>query len=96
MGNSLKQNAGQGTLTTDAATSNIATGPSVLDQIVIHANLVGTLKVYDDDDGTDSIFLDLPIGFPAGSYRVGRYCNVGIRRITSATDKVLFIFRDLS
>lgn len=92
---SISRLAGSGTLTTDAATSNIAVGASVLQRVVIHAALVGTLKVYDDDDGTDNIFLDLPIGFPAGSYEVGRYCSTGIRRVTSATDKVLFVFSDL-
>lgn len=63
--------------------------------LLIQDETSGTVKVYDDDDGTSGIFIDLPIGTPVGPWPSGVVCNTGIRVVTSASDKVLVVYRKL-
>lgn len=67
----------------------------ILDGLLIQAETTGTVKVYDDDDGTAAIFMDLPIGTAAGPWPSGALCTTGIRIVTSAADQVLVVYRKL-
>ncbi len=81
---------------TTATTTQVTTadtGNWILDGLFLMADTTGTVKVYDDDDGTDDIFIDLPTGATAGPYPVGVLCTTGIRVVTSAADDVLVVYR---
>lgn len=71
----------------------VGEGNWLMEGLQLWADAVGTIKVYDDDDGTSGIFVDLPIGAAASAYPMSVLCQTGIRVITSAADKVLVVFR---
>ena len=79
--------------TTQVTTAGV--GSWVLEGIQLWAESTGTIKIYDDDDGTSGIFVDLPIGAAAGAYPMSIACAVGIRVVTSAADKVLVVYRKI-
>lgn len=83
---------------TTATTTQVTTAGEtnwILEGIVLWDDLAGTVKIYDDDDGTSDIFVDLPVGALAGAYPVSALCRTGIRVVTSTTDKVLVVYRKL-
>ena len=65
----------------------------ILEGLLIQATTTGTVKVYDDDDGTANIFIDLPTSTAAGAWPCSVLCQTGIRVVTSAADKVLVVYR---
>lgn len=67
----------------------------VLEGLLIQAETVGTVKVYDDDDATSDIFIDLPVGSPVGPYPCAAICGTGIRVVTGGADKILVVYRSL-
>lgn len=55
----------------------------------------GTVKIYDDDDGTSDIFVDLPVGTAPGAVPMSVACSTGIRVVTSSADKVMVVWRKI-
>lgn len=86
------------TYITTATTTQVTTageGNWLLEGLQIWSELTGTLKIYDDDNGTSDIFVDLPIGAAPGAYPMSVVCTTGIRAATTEADKVLVVYRKI-
>lgn len=83
---------------TTATTTQVTTageGNWILEGLLIQQQTAGTVKVYDDDDGTSGIFIDLPIGTVAGPWPCSVICSTGIRVVTSDAERVLVVYRKI-
>lgn len=88
----------QKTYISTATTTQVTTAGDrnwLLEGLQLWDTTAGTIKIYDDDNGTSDIFVDLPIGAAAGAYPMSVACSTGIRVVTSDADKVLVVWRKI-
>lgn len=86
----------QKTYISTATTTQVTTAGEtnwLLEGLQLWDTLAGTVKIYDDDNGTSDIFVDLPIGTSPGAVPMSVHCHIGIRVVTSDADKVLVVWR---
>lgn len=83
------EETGASTRITSAATTIALASPGALLGVLVEVALTGTLTIYDNTAASGTIITILPIGTPAGYYRLPRKITTGVTGVTSASDRAV-------
>lgn len=83
------EETGASTRITSAATTICLASSGALLGVLVEVALTGTLTIYDNTAASGTIITILPIGTPAGYYRLPRKVTTGVTAVTSASDRAV-------
>jgi len=91
----VRQEGGNYTYITGAATTVITQKRCILEQIIVNKALTGTVKIIDGGSGTTANVGILTNGAtaPLGSVTFNLICNNGLSIVNSATEDITVVWR---
>lgn len=78
---------------TTATTTQVYTGPCVLERIIVNATAAGTIGIVDGTSGTTVNVGQLKSSIAEGSYTFDLFMKSGIRIVTGSTSDITVVYR---